>query len=138
MRSAFKKYFLFLLVVALLVASLPVAAQGLVPANCRRGAPPPPAPQCGLADLMTVVVNVVNFLFAFAGFVALGYLLWGGIQMLISGGNPERIKNGKTTITNALVGLVLVYGAYLVLNIAINAFTGGAIGGVRDIILFWR
>lgn len=43
-------------------------------------------------------------------------ILWGGIVYLTAGGTPERIKSAKDYISNALVGLVLLFTSYLLLQ----------------------
>lgn len=40
------------------------------------------------------------------GGVAFLLMVFGSIQILISGGNPEKVKGGQQTITGAITGLV--------------------------------
>jgi hypothetical protein len=42
------------------------------------------------------------------GLIAVGYIIYGGFQYLISQGEPDRMKNARTTIVNAIVGLIIV------------------------------
>lgn len=50
---------------------------------------------------------VLEMLTRIAGLVAVGFIVWGGIQYTLSQGEPEGMKNAKSTIMNAIVGLVI-------------------------------
>ena len=45
----------------------------------------------------------------------------GGVIMLVSGGNPGMFDKGKTVLWGAAWGLILVFGAWLVVNIIFMA-----------------
>lgn len=72
-----------------------------------------------------ILANVVQILLVVAGLLAVGFIIWGGVQFIMSQGQPERIKKGKDTIANAIVGLVLVILSFLIVGFIANAFTGG-------------
>ena len=59
-----------------------------------------------------------------AGAAALFFFIYGGFQWLISGGNEEKIKKGKATITSATIGLAIILGSYLILSYVISVVTG--------------
>jgi|GEM_PF-3216392 len=42
-------------------------------------------------------------------------IVWGGVKWLTAGGDSSKVSGAKTTITNALVGLLLAFGTYLIL-----------------------
>lgn len=56
--------------------------------------------------------------------------LVGGFSFLFSGGDPKKLEQARGTLSNAIVGLVIIVAAYLVLRI-ISSFTG-----VTDITTF--
>lgn len=66
-------------------------------------------------------IAVVEIMMRLVGFIAVGYLIWGGIQYITSQGEPDGLKSAKDTITNALVGLVIS-----IMAIGIVQFIGGA------------
>ncbi len=66
-------------------------------------------------------IAVVEILMRVVGFIAIGFLIWGGIQYITSQGEPDGLKSARDTITNALVGLVISIFA-----IGIVQFAGGA------------
>lgn len=54
---------------------------------------------------------ILDILLRIGGMVAFGLLVWGGIQFITSQGNPEGTKKALSTVTNALIGLVITLSA---------------------------
>ncbi len=129
-----KTFVVNLLVLTLLALPMFVIAAGLVPTDCQ-GAQA--AKDCGLSDLKTLIIYMINFLLVSSGMVALLFLVVGGVQMLMSGGNPESIKKGKATISNAVLGLGIVLASYLIINIVVSQLSGGSLPGFQGIFQFW-
>jgi hypothetical protein len=50
------------------------------------------------------------------GVLALGSIVYAAIEWTVSAGNSSRIADAKDRITQAIIGLVLLFGAYTVLN----------------------
>lgn len=69
-----------------------------------------------VVDLAQYLGIVYNFLISIAGLVASVMMIVGGFQYLTSGGDAGKIGAAKTRITNALMGLLLVLGAYTILK----------------------
>lgn len=59
-----------------------------------------------------VVSTLLPYVFAMAGLGLLVYLIMGGYKLLTSGGNPENLNRGKTMITNAIIGFLIVITSY--------------------------
>lgn len=57
------------------------------------------------------------FIVAVAGLSAFVMLVWGGVQWLTSAGNPTKINEAKERITSALLGLLIILGSWLILQI---------------------
>ncbi len=83
---------------------------------------------CELKDLFELMVGIYNFLLGMAGIVAFGLLVWGGVQMLLYSADEEFLKKGKSTVTQALIGLAIIALAYIIVNTLLLALgvTGGA------------
>jgi hypothetical protein len=60
---------------------------------------------------------------AFAGMALLVYFIYGGLQLLTSGGDPKKIQSGKSIITNALLGFVIIIIAFLIVQV-VGLFLG--------------
>lgn len=88
-----------------------------------RGAAAPtlPNPLGGTTDIRTIIGRVISAALGISGSIALLMFVWGGLQWLTSGGSPERIKKGKDTIVWAVLGLVLIFGSYAILNFVLGA-----------------
>ena len=70
-------------------------------------------------DIWGIAAAVLEILLRLGAFVAAGFIIFGGIKLAMSQGEPERIKQGKDTIINAVVGLVIaIFASYIVSIIA--------------------
>jgi hypothetical protein len=54
-----------------------------------------------------------------AGILAVVMMMWGGFHYITAAGSPQRMNEGKSIISGAIIGLILVLTSYLLLN-AIN------------------
>lgn len=52
-----------------------------------------------------------------AGGIAFLLILYGGFQVLTSGGDPEKLNNGKDIIVSAIAGLLMIIFSVLLLKI---------------------
>lgn len=90
--------------------------------DCKDGAPDTSGMK--IVDVVTrVAVAIIELLIRLAGLVAVGFILYGSIQYITSQGEPEGLNHAKSTIANALIGLIIV-----VLAVSIIQFLGRAIG----------
>jgi hypothetical protein len=61
--------------------------------------------------------NFYQFAIFIAGVLAFAVVVYGGVRYMASVGNPSGQSDAKEWIFGALIGLVLLAGAYLVLNV---------------------
>ncbi len=76
----------------------------------------------GLTSKSTIpdyVKYIFNFAIWASGFLALGVLVYGGFEYLTSTGNVEKVRDAKERIASALLGLLILFGSYLIL-VSIN------------------
>ncbi len=70
--------------------------------------------QDGFRALLPAGLAVMEIMLAIAGLVAVGFVIYGGFQYVLSqgdtggGNNPGKVANAKNTILNALIGTVVV------------------------------
>lgn len=76
-----------------------------------------------LADFGLILLAVVDILLRIGALVAVGYVIWGGFQYIMSQGESDRVKSGRETIINALTGLVIAMVAT-----GVVALIGGKLG----------
>jgi len=67
---------------------------------------------CGLDDLVEVFINFADLLVKFVGSVVLFFAIYGGFVWLTSEGSSEKVKKGEDILKGALIGLIIVLGAY--------------------------
>ena len=76
-------------------------------------------------DLRIVIGRVIRAALGLSGAIALCMFVYGGFQWLTSGGSPEKVKSGKSTLTWAVIGLVVIFTAYTLVATLITALTQG-------------
>ena len=77
----------------------------------------------GLNSIWVIVLTLLEDAIKAAGYVAVGFVTWGGIKYLKSQGDPGQINEARQIIYNALFGLLLT-----LISVAIVNFVAGAIG----------
>ena len=110
------------LAVSLLLLAVPIfafAQGGLVPCG---GAGQNP---CSICDLGTLVINVTNFLIYNIAIPLAGLMiLVGGLMIMMGSASEERVKVGKKILTNAVIGTVIVFIAWILVDTVIKVLTG--------------
>lgn len=71
------------------------------------------------SDVPLVLLAIVDDLLRIAGIVAVAFVIYGGIRLITSEGNPESSSKARETILNALIGLVIA-----IVAIAFVSFIG--------------
>lgn len=75
----------------------------------------PSGPQ--FTNLASVVSNALQFIFPIAGVILLAYLVWGGFEYLTSMGDPKKAEAARGKITNAVIGFLIIFFAYWIVQI---------------------
>lgn len=65
----------------------------------------------GLNGIWVIVLNVMDDVIQAMGYVAVGFIIWGGIKYLKSQGDPGEVNDARNVITNALIGLGIILAA---------------------------
>ena len=65
----------------------------------------------------SIVSGILVFVFPLAGLILLLYLLYGGYNMMLSGGDPKRAATAKSIMTTALIGFVIIFMSYWIVKI---------------------
>ena len=81
----------------------------------------------GGSDFLGAFGRIFNFLLLVAGIVAFLFVLWGGFLYLTAGGDAARAENGRKFITNALIGIIIIFLSY-----SIIAFVRGRTASTRE------
>lgn len=67
----------------------------------------------------------VQLIFIVAIIIALAYLIWGGIKWIMSGGDKTALEEARNHLVAAIIGLVIIFLVYFVLNILVGFFLPG-------------
>ena len=89
--------------------------------------------ECGLKQMLQVVINFSKILLALTGSAALLMFIYGGALFIVAAGKQEMIQKGKAAMSAAAIGIVIMLGAYLIVNFIILALTNGEVGGQATI-----
>ncbi|MFZ6035266.1 MAG: hypothetical protein ACOYUB_03940 [Patescibacteria group bacterium] len=77
-----------------------------------------------IAGLGSLIGWGINIFIIIAGMFLILYLLWGSLDWILSGGEKEKISKAQQKITNALIGMVLVFVVLVVFNVLAGQLLG--------------
>ena len=89
----------------------------------------PPGNPGGLLDLSGsrgvsgLIAAAINIILAIAGAISVLFIIIGGFQYILSGANEDLAKRGKTTLKNAIIGLIIIVLSYTVISVVYNTLT---------------
>lgn len=85
--------------------------------NCRAGT--------NVNDLIRTVINwVLGITFG----IAVLFLIVGGFWYITSAGNEETATKGKSTVINAIIGIVIIILSYVIINVVANLVGSNSTG----------
>jgi hypothetical protein len=72
-----------------------------------------------LGKVVTEIVNPIILLLAASAFVV---FVWGVFEFILHAGDETARVKGRTAIFWGLIGLVIIFGAYGIINLALGTF----------------
>ncbi len=63
-----------------------------------------------------IALNLIEDLFQITGYIAAGYIIYGGFLFITSSGSPDRAARGRKTVFNAIIGLVIAVASVGIVN----------------------
>lgn len=136
--------FSFVFAVSVLAASpTPAPSPAASPAASPSGSPPAPGGVGGAGtsggstvdlsqlspvsetDPAVIIGNVIKAVLGTIGAFALFMFVYGGMLLLTSAGNQEKIKRGKDVIIWAVIGVMVILGSYVLVDFVITGIEGG-------------
>ena len=72
-----------------------------------------------------VFKQVTNTILYIVGIIAVIMLIIGGIRYVISGGDAKKVTDAKNTVLYAIIGLIISFLAFAIVNFVISALPSG-------------
>jgi len=79
----------------------------------------------GFDSVQGVVKALIQVAFTAAGLVAVIFLIIGGFKYLTSSGNADAVEGAKGTIINAIIGLIVIFISFLLVNYILQSLKIG-------------
>lgn len=73
--------------------------------------------KCELNDFMQIALNVSELILGLVGSLSLLAFVVGGVMWMLSAGNAEMVTRGKNTIIGAVIGLVIVFTSFMIIQL---------------------
>ncbi len=104
---------------------------GLVRANLALAALVPcTGTDCTLCHLWQMGSNIINFItFNLAIPAAILLFVAAGILFIVSGGSEDKVTKAKTIFTNTVIGLLIIFCSWLLIDTLFNTIATGAFSG---------
>lgn len=67
-------------------------------------------------DIDVVIGSVIKYALSFLGVIFLILLIYGGFTWMTARGDSEEVKKSKDIMINAIIGIGIVLGAYMLTN----------------------
>jgi hypothetical protein len=85
----------------------------------------------GADQFSTIIGTFVQAAFVMAVIIALVYLIYGAIRWIMSQGDKSKVTDARNHIVAAVIGLVIVFLSYLIINIILKLFFNISITDIR-------
>lgn len=112
MKSLYKNILVFSLLLAFGFVPILAGAQGNPIIPCTNN--------CGYADLLKLVNNIINWIIMISMPVAAGVFAWAGFKYMTTGVVDERTA-AKNMIQKVLIGFVCILAAWIIVGTIIKA-----------------
>lgn len=104
-------------------SKLPSFTYSIVPVTCQNK-----TGGCSLCDIGIIIINTANIIAALLSAIALLMFILGGFFWIISDGNEQRIETGKKILIGTVMGLAVIFMAWLVVNLVVRYSYQASVG----------
>ncbi len=70
----------------------------------------------GTTDIKELIARIIKIILGLVGAIAVALFVYGGLVWMTAGGNSDKIRKGKDVLVWAIMGLVVIFTSYIVLN----------------------
>lgn len=115
-KSVIQNYLFLTVFLIGLFLPLITLAQGIVP--CGGTA----QPECEFCHIFVLIQNIIDFVLIYLVLpIATLLLVIGGVMFLLYGENPQQAEQAKSLLTAVIIGLVIIFSAWLVVGLFFTA-----------------
>lgn len=68
-----------------------------------------------------IIGRIIRAILGLSGVLALLMFVYGGFLYLISAGDAKKVQKGKETFTNAIIGLIIIFISYTLVDFVIKS-----------------
>ena len=69
------------------------------------------------SDIGSVVTAIVPAVMGLGGLILFAFILLGGFKYLTAGGDDKAVQEAKKIITNAIIGFIILFSVFWIMNI---------------------
>jgi len=66
----------------------------------------------GSIELAEIISAALPVVFTIAGLILFAMLIWGGFELLLSGGDKHKAESARNRITMSFIGFILVFASF--------------------------
>jgi hypothetical protein len=72
-------------------------------------------------DVWKVAAAILELLLRVGAMVAVALIIWGSFTIMMAQGEPERLRQGRGTVINAVIGLIITILSTIIVSVAARA-----------------
>jgi hypothetical protein len=76
-------------------------------------------------SFIDAVELIINWLLGFIGIIVFVIFLFAGFEYATAGDNPDKVKSAQSRMVNAIIGLLILFFAFVVSNAVLSFIFGG-------------
>lgn len=74
----------------------------------------------GSTNLEQFITTAIQLMLLFAGAIAIVFVIIGGYYYITAAGNEEQSEKGRKTLTNAIIGIIIIVLSYAIITVISN------------------
>ncbi len=79
-------------------------------------------------DLRDLLVSIIKYILSFLGIIAVSVIMYAGYLWMTSGGSADRLAKAKKTLSNGVIGLIIIILSFAIVMFIANLM-GDGLGG---------
>jgi hypothetical protein len=81
-------------------------------------------PSIGFTSLSQAINTMLDFLFFFGALACFFYIVLGAFKYVTAGDNSNAVSSARTTVTNAIIGLILLAVVFVAFQVIVRIIPG--------------